>query len=125
MDVLWTDAVLNAIADGTFVKPAKVGWHTGDPGSAGTANEATGGGYARPTLTWTDAGDEGALGASLQPATVGVAYADGNVDLAAEDYTWLSLWSASNVFLGRVPLPYTVSLAAAGTQQFSLPLGDV
>lgn len=122
MDVLWTDAVLNAIADGTFTKPAKVGWHTGDPGSSGTSSEASGGGYARVSVTWTPAGEEGALGASSQPATVGVAYADGDVT-ASGDFTWLSLWSASDVFMGRVPLPYTVSID--GTQQFSLPLGDV
>ena len=124
-DVIWTDATLNDIADGNFTQPDTVGIHTGDPGASGTANEASGGSpaYARVSLDFTFAGDEGDLGAS-QPATAGVAYADATFDLPPGDYSWLSLWVGSS-FRGRVALPYTVTLTEQGTQQVSLPLGNV
>lgn len=125
-DIIWTDAVLNAQADGTWTQPDAVGMHTGDPGATGTLLEATGGtpAYARIALTFTAAGAEGTLGPSFQAATVGVAYDEVTFDLPAGDYTYLSFWKAS-VFQGRVQLPTTVSHVSQGTTQVSLPLGAV
>ncbi|WP_280441182.1 phage tail fiber protein [Nocardia brasiliensis] len=47
-----TAAVKNSMADRWASLGATYSLHTGDPGAAGTANEATGGGYARQSTTW-------------------------------------------------------------------------
>jgi hypothetical protein len=39
--------------------------HTGNPGASGTANEATGGGYARQTTTWSPATGGVAVGSQM------------------------------------------------------------
>lgn len=42
----------NLLADYWATLGATYSLHTGPPGAAGTANEASGGGYARQTTTW-------------------------------------------------------------------------
>ncbi|SUA72644.1 Uncharacterised protein [Nocardia otitidiscaviarum] len=47
-----TTAVKNAQANNWASLGASYSLHTADPGVDGTANEASGGGYARQTTTW-------------------------------------------------------------------------
>lgn len=114
MPIQWTDDVLDAQAAGSWAQPDEVRVHTDDPGVAGTSNLISGSDTA---LTWEAAGAEGPLGASLQPATAGRAYAAPTVTLSA-DGEWLSFWLA-DVFQGRVQCPST---AVAGTYQPNLAL---
>lgn len=103
----WTDAELNAKADDTAGRIVTMHLHTGAPGVSGTANQATGGSpaYAPVTLAFEPAGDEGPLGASDQPATVGVAWAAPSFNLPPGDYTHYSYRGAASVFLGSDVLP--------------------
>lgn len=114
MSVLWTDAVLNAQAGGTWTLPNTIKVHTDDPGAAGTDNLISGSSTA---LTWDTAGAEGALGASSQPATPGRSYASPTITLS-DDGEWLSFWSGAT-FQGRVACPST---AVAGSYQPNLAL---
>jgi hypothetical protein len=118
----WTDAELNANVDYKRARIVKVGLHTGDPGAAGTSNEASGGSYARVTLSWNAGGADGPLGSSDQPATVGVAWAAPTFSHAAGTYTWLSFWNTGDVFIGKRDLPTPIVASGAGTTQVSLPL---
>jgi len=120
----WTDAALNARADAEALLVDAFSLHTGDPGAAGTSNEATGGSpaYARITPTWEAAGVEGALGAS-QPATVGIAWTDVTFDVPAGDYTYIGAWDGAT-FLGS-ELITTQSFTGQGTLQLSIPLTSI
>ena len=114
MPIQWTDAVLNAQASGTWTRPNQIRVHTDDPGAVGTTALISG---SETALTWSTAGDEGPLGPSQQPATVGRSYAAPSVTLAS-DGAWLSFW-LTGVFQGRVVCP---SAAVAGTYQPNLAL---
>lgn len=123
MAITWTDARLNAMADEDATACAYGSLHTASPGSTGT-NEATGGGYTREALTWSAGGAEGPLGASVQPATVGVAWAAPTFDLAAGSYTHGGMWDdLTGNWLGGGALATTVTLGADGTQQVSFAVG--
>lgn len=72
-----------------------IGLHTGDPGSAGTSNEVSGGGYARVAATF----DAASSGQRLLNAAVDF------VGPASSSVTWMSVWNSTGpVFLGRTPL---------------------
>lgn len=116
------DAELNAEADWKAGRHVEMGIHDGDPGAAGTDNEATGGGYARITVAWEAAGDEGPLGATYQPATVGVAYAAPMFDLPAGDWTHYTYWDGVTLRESGT-LPTTFSLGSAGTYQPNCAVG--
>lgn len=126
MAIDWTDATENAQADDDAARAALVGIHTGDPGPAGTANEATGGSpaYARKPLGFEPGGDEGPLGVT-QPATVGIAWGSATVDLPPGTYTWFSLWDALGTFTGKglIPVDDGIEFASQGTLAVSVPVG--
>lgn len=113
MAIEWTDAVLNAQAEGSWTLPDTVVAASGDPGVDGSANNISGSSTA---VSWSAAGVEGPLGAS-QPATAGRSYAAPSMTLA-EDATWL-VFLAGATFLGKFQLPAT---APAGSFQPSLAL---
>lgn len=83
-------------------RATKVGLHAGDPGTAGTANEATGGTYARLTPTWNDGTVDGKVVATEMTFNAGAAA-----------YSYLSFWDASNNFLGASTIP-TTTLSQTG-----------
>jgi hypothetical protein len=114
MPIQWTDDVLNAQAEGSWTPPDEMRVHTDDPGAAGTDDLIADSDVA---LVWEAAGDEGPLGASLQPATAGRSYAAPTATLS-DDGEWLSFWLGST-FQGRVQCPST---ATAGTYQPNLAL---
>ena len=120
----WTDAELNAKADDTAGRIDGMGIHDGDPGAAGTANEATGGtpAYARVDPAFAAAGVEGALGATDQPATVGVAWGAPSFDLPAGDWTHYSFWSGAT-FVGSGSLPTTYSVVSDSTYAPNVGVG--
>ncbi len=117
----WTVAQKNRQADQDATVAAYVSMHTADPGSTG-ASEASGGSYARKAPTWGSAGDEGALGASDQPASDGVAWAAPTFDLPAGTFTHFGFWSASSggTFLGGFAVQSNIILASAASQQVSV-----
>lgn len=69
--------------------------HNGDPGSAGTSNEVSGGGYSRQAATF-NAASSGARTLASDVNFVGT---------AAASVTWMAVWNSTGpVFLGRTPL---------------------
>jgi hypothetical protein len=126
MAVTWTTATLNAQADEDAARCAYGSLHTASPGSTG-ANEATGGSpaYARQALAFEAAGDEGPLGASLQPATDGVAWASATFDLPTGTFSHYGYWSASTggTFHGGGALSASVVMSANGEQVVSFRVG--
>lgn len=85
--------ILDLVASGTaYPKLAanRMSLHTGDPGEAGTANEVTGGTYARQPVTWA-----AASGGVVHPASA--------VDFAgmpATTVTHFGVWTAAGEFRG-------------------------
>jgi hypothetical protein len=118
----WTDDELDATADFKAGRVLEVGLHDGDPGAAGTDNEASGGSpaYARLDPAWDAAGDEGALGVT-QPATAGIAWGYVEFDVPAGAWTYLSFWGTGDVFLGSVGIP-TQTTVAQDVVKVSLPM---
>jgi hypothetical protein len=109
----WLDALCRGVPydnDEVWVK-----LHLGDPGSAGTANPA-----AETTRQQSTFG----VAASGRAISNSAAVEWTNVS-TTEDYTWISLWSASTAgtFLGRDDLSSTASVTAGDT--FRIPTGDL
>lgn len=89
--------------------------HTGDPGSAGTANVA-----ANTTR------QQATFGAGAASRTISNTVAIEWTSVSnTETYSWISLWSASTngTFLGRDDLSSTASVTAGDT--FRIPIGDL
>lgn len=85
---VFSTAGKNAMLSGLTI--TDVSLHTGDPGSAGTANEVSGNGYTRLTPTFASpSGGERALSTALD--------FDGP---ANGDATWFAIWDSST-FLGK------------------------
>lgn len=105
-------AEANALADYQASRVSHYSLHSAAAGTTG-ANEAAGSGYARVPVNWTPAGTAGPLGASLQPATDGVAW--GSVSFAgaaAGSYAEVGFFSAltAGTFRGSGAIgttPYT------------------
>lgn len=106
------DAMLNSDA---YDGPTNiyVQLHTGDPGAAGTSNVATEADRVEVTF---GAASGGICSNDAQVQWIGVA--------GAEDYTHLSLWSASSggTFMGSGPM--TANAVLAG-DTFTIPVGDL
>lgn len=79
--------------------------HSGDPGSAGSSNEISGGGYSRQAATFA-------------AASSGSRALSGDVDFtctASQSITWIGVWNSTGpVFLGRTPLTGDVAANSAG-----------
>ncbi|MDV8005060.1 hypothetical protein [Rhodococcus sp. IEGM 1318] len=78
-------ATANSTATSAAALGSTFGLHTGSPGPAGTANEATGGSYARQTATPGTA----ALGV--------VAWSQMTFPVAANTYTHMTRWNGSTL----------------------------
>lgn len=97
MATLLPDAERNAAADAMAGRISYLSLHTTTPGLTGAA-EATGGSpaYARKAVTFNAAGTVGPLGATAQPATVGVAWSSQvTFDVPAGTYGFWGAWSAA------------------------------
>lgn len=84
----------------------RISLHTGDPGSSGTANEVSGGGYARQSATFgAAAGGARALSAPVEFSGP----ASGSV-------TWIGIWQSGSpdTFKARAPLTGDTSFNSAG-----------
>ncbi|WP_253805078.1 hypothetical protein [Nocardia sp. FDAARGOS_372] len=84
-----TTAVKNSMANAWAAQGNTYSLHTGDPGAAGTANEATGGGYSRQNTTWGSASAGTVTGSQITFTVV------------AGSYTHMCRWNGStllNVF---------------------------
>lgn len=84
-----TAAVKNSMANAWAALGNTYSLHTGDPGGAGTANEASGGGYSRQTTTWGSASGGVVTGSQMTFTVV------------AATYTHLARWSGST-YLGTI-----------------------
>lgn len=130
MATLMPDAERNYLADQEAARITHLSLHTATPGTTG-ASEATGGSpaYARKAVTFTAAGAQGTLGATLQPATVGVAWSDEVVfDVPAGSYTHWGSWSAvtaGTYRLGNVILPATQTPASQAQINHSVGVGPM
>ncbi|QXW03993.1 phage tail fiber protein [Rhodococcus globerulus] len=108
-------ATANSVANHWASLGASYSLHTGHPGAAGTANEATGGGYARQATTWGSA----ALGVVTGSQMV--------FPVAAGSYTYMCRWSGSTLLDVIDTTDVTVSPAGEAkvtpkyTAPYSLP----
>lgn len=95
----------DAMLDHLATLAVKVGLHTGDPG-AGSANEVSGGGYARQAATWAATGGDGI--ASLSAPL--------SFDVPAVTISWVTIWdSAGTTRYGKVQLGTAVTFSTPGT----------
>lgn len=125
MPTLITDAERNAEADRSAAQIAFLSLHTATPGVTGAA-EATGGSpaYARKAPTFNAAGTVGPLGATLQPATVGVAWSsEVTFDVPAGTYTHWGSWSAVTAGTFKRGNVLTSSLSPTAQEQIKLSIG--
>lgn len=107
------DAELNYLADQQAARHAYYSLHTTTPGTTGAA-EATGGSYVRVASNFTSAGAVGPLGATLQPATAGIAWGSASFTAAAATYGFTGGWSASTSGTFRGGGSLSASLVHAG-----------
>ena len=128
MATLMADAERNALADLQASRITELSLHTESPGITG-ANEAVGGtpAYARKAVTFTAAGAQGVLGASLQPATVGIAWSsEVTFDVPAGSYTHWGAWGATSTYrIGNTLLPGTQSPTSQSQIRHSIGVGGV
>lgn len=122
-----TDAERNADADRAASAIGALSLHTASPGTTG-ANEASGGSpaYGRKAPTFNAAGAVGPLGATAQPATVGVAWSSEVIfDADANTYTHWGAWSAltGGVFKRGNVLTASQILTAQGFIALSIGVG--
>jgi hypothetical protein len=129
MTTLIPDLERNFLADAEAARIGALSIHTATTGLTGAA-EAAGGApaYARLVPTFTPAGVEGVLGATAQPATVGVAWSDEvYFDAPAGTYTHCGAWSdlvGGTFRLGNV-LVSSELLVAQGTITHSIGVGPL
>lgn len=109
----WLDAICNA-ADYTAPTEFWVGLHTGDPGAAGTSNEAAN----------TDRQQASFSAASGGAITTDAALTWANVS-DSETYSHVSFWTASSggTFLGSDDLDVPRAVTAGDT--FTIATGDL
>lgn len=127
MATLLPDLEANAAADAMAARIGFLSLHTASPGKTG-ASEATGGSpaYARKSVTFNAAGAVGPLGATAQPATVGVAWSSQvTFDVPAGSYTHWGAQSAATGGTYRMgnTLAAAQTLSAQGQIQHSIAVG--
>lgn len=113
MAVGFAAGVINGWLDG--LPTLWVQLHTGDPGAAGTANVA--GNDTRKQVT------RGSASGGALSNTVALAWTVGEVD-TAEDYTHVSLWTASTAGTFQGSGPMTANAVLVG-DTFTIPIGDL
>lgn len=112
----WTDAVQNARADREAAEVTHLVFFEADPGSTGAGE------VAAAALTWESGGDPGPV-ASVQPATVGVAYAAPPVDLPADSSITYYGFRDGSTFLGGFRLSSPIETTAAETRTIPVRIG--
>lgn len=125
MATLIPDAERNAEADYIASRISHLSLHMASPALTG-ANEATGGSpaYARKAVTFNAAGAVGPLGATLQPATVGVAWSSQvTFDVPAGTFTHWGAWSALTAGTYRQGNTLSASQTPAGQAQIQHSIG--
>ncbi len=128
MATLITDAERNAEATRSAAQILFLSLHTATTGITGAA-EAVGGtpAYARKAPTFTAAGAVGILGATLQPATVGVAWSNEvTFDVPAGTYTNWGSWTAvtAGTFLRGNVLTAAQTPGSQGQIKLSIGVGQ-
>ena len=116
MSLGFSVAVANAILDyiyNTTYPTVYVQLHVGDPGAAGTSNPATETDRVATTM-----------GAAASGAVSNDADADWTAVAGTDDYTHVSLWSASVAGTFIQSGTITANAVTAG-DNFSLPAGDI
>ena len=112
----WTDAVQNARADREAAVTPTLTLHVGDPGSTGAGEVAS------AALTWSAGGAAGPE-TSVQPATVGVAYAAPSVSLPASSSITHYGFRSGATFLGGFRLSSPIETTAAETRTIPVRIG--
>lgn len=101
----YTDAGLNAAANGIAAAGTYISGHTADPSTTG-ANEVTGGSYARQQTTWGSAASGDRVGSQISASIP-----------AGTTLTHWGIWSAASggTFLGGFALGASETFGSAGT----------
>jgi len=129
MAAVYTDAERNYLADQEAARITYMSLHTSNPGTTGTA-EATGGSpaYARQAVTFNASGAVGPMGATAQPATIGVAWSNQvTFDVPTGTYTHFAAWNAATAGTIRCSNALSSSqvLASQGQIKVSIGVGPV
>lgn len=125
MATLMADAERNNLADAQAARITHLSLHTATPGITGAA-EATGGtpAYARKAVTFNASGAVGPLGATLQPATVGVAWSsEVTFDVPAGSYTHWGAWNALSAGAYRIGNLLSATQSPSSQAQIKLSIG--
>jgi len=106
-----TTAERNAIADFQASRLVYVSLHTADPAATG-ASEASGGSYARKSLTFAAASGGTAVATEV------------TFDVPAGTYTHFGVWTASTggTFRGGNPLSATATISPAGQLKITVSI---
>lgn len=103
-----TTLVHNPSAAAAAAAAAEASLHSANPGPGGTANELSGGGYARQPVTWgTPAG--GIVTASADP----------EFSIPAGWVRWVGLWDSGGNWIGNIELDSPFESPAEGTYTVS------
>lgn len=108
----YSDAGKAKMLQGLIDDADKVSLHDGDPGGSGTANEISGGGYARGTIAEADWTGPSAGSAALTSA-------EAFSGTAAQSVTHFGLWD-DTVFLGSAAVTGDAAFNAAGEYNLSV-----
>lgn len=113
------NSLLDALCNGTnytaLTQPIYLKLHTGDPGSAGTANAA--GNTTRKSVSF------GAAASGVCSNDAAISWTSGEVT-TSEDYTHWSLWSASTAGTFYMSGTLTANAVTAG-DTFTIAIGDL
>jgi len=105
-------ATANEVAEAWAALGDVYSLHTGDPGSAGTANEVTGGGYERQSTTWGTAS-----GGKVTGSQMTFAVPDGDV-------THMCRWSDDGTTLRDIIDTVDATVSPAGELKVTPSSGD-
>lgn len=125
MPTLIPDAERNADANRAAGQIGHLSLHTATTGLTGAA-EATGGtpAYARKPVTFNAAGAVGPLGATLQPATVGVAWSSEVIfDVPGGSYTHWGAWDTLTLGVFKRGNALSSAQNPAGQTTIALSIG--
>lgn len=101
------DQLFRAVAFPAITLPVKLSIHTTDPGGAGTVGEASGGSYARQSVTF------GAASGGVTNLSAAVDF----VNMPGGTFTHVGAWDSTGTpkFIGSVALSSAVTLTAGNT----------
>jgi hypothetical protein len=113
---MWTDATLNARATAAASECPTLTLHSADPGDSGAAEVAS------ASLSWSAGGVEGPE-PSVQPATVGIAYAAPSVSLPSNVSITYYGFRSGGTFRGGFRMQAPIETVGAESRTIPVRIG--